>query len=415
MTRTRQTTAEPPAAAAETEQPPVEAEVADDLSAEAVLTVAVATDERPAEDVLADAEETDEPSATEAADAPGDDVGEAEVVEEADEEVVQEGASRGHRRARVLLLALLAALATLLTAFAGWYLILRKPISEFPLPLPVTAQMPGYGYSFYGALRPTGIAVKPDGSRIYATQTAGDTAVIAFDAQGNRVATFTPPETGTDHVFVYLAVNPANGDVYVTDRPAGTVYVYGEDGSYKGPLAVPASLTGWQPLGISFDLQGNLFVTDASINAVQEFTPDGNLVRTIGEAGEFSFPNSVVEDSTGRLYIADSNNGRVVVLDKDGNQIGIVRRGPSDGDVALPRGLAIDDRQRVYVVDSVDQSVKVYQAAADATSAPAFIGRFGDLGTGDGAFRYPNAVATDARGRIYVADWDNDRVQVWTY
>jgi sugar lactone lactonase YvrE len=30
-------------------------------------------------------------------------------------------------------------------------------------------------------------------------------------------------------------------------------------------------------------------------------------------------------------------------------------------------------------------------------------------------FRFPNAVATDARGRIYVADWDNNRIQVWSF
>ena len=319
------------------------------------------------------------------------------------------------RQARVLLLALLSALATTLVIFAGWYVVVRKPISEFPLPLPSTQQMPGYGYSFYGASRPTGIAVTPDGSRIYTTQTVGDTAVIAFDARGNRVATLAPPETGTDHVFVYVAVSPASGDVYVTDRPATTIYVYGADGSYKGPFGAPASLAGWQPLGLNFDAQGDLFVTDPSVNAVHEFAPDGSLVRSIGQAGQFSFPNSVVEDSTGRLYVADSNNGRIVVLDGSGAQIGVIRRGPNDGDLALPRGMALDDEQRLYVVDSVDQSVKVYQVAGEPGSPPTFVGSFGAVGTGDGDFHYPNDVATDGRGRVYVADWDNDRVQIWTY
>ena len=323
--------------------------------------------------------------------------------------------STRRRKARVMLLALLAALATMLVVFAGWYIILRKPISEFPLPLPATAQMPGYSYSLYGPMRPTGIAVTPDGSLIFVTQTTGDAAVFVLDPSGKTVATMTPPDTGTDHVFVYVAFNPTNGDVYVTDRPATSIYIYSITGEYKGTFAAPSSLAGWQPLGIGFDSAGNMFVTDPSVNAVHEFAPDGSLVRTIGQAGEFSFPNSVVEDASGRLYIADSNNGRLVVLDSNGSQIGVVRRGPSDGDVGLPRGMAIDDLQRVYVVDSVDQSVKVYQPGADPTSPPTFIGQFGDAGTGDGAFNFPNAVATDARGRVYVADWDNDRVQVWTY
>ena len=359
--------------------------------------------------VNAAAETAETAEAVEPADAAAEDA----AIEDVAAAPVEGTGSR--RKARVILVALLATFASFLVIFAGWYLIVRKPISEFPLPLPATQPMPGYGYSLYGVTRPTGIAVTADGSRIYATQTAGDTSVVAFDAQGKTVATLTPPATGTDHVFVYVAVNPINGDIYVTDRPATSIYIYGADDTYKGTFAAPDSLAGWQPLGIGFDPAGNMFVTDPSVNAVQEFAPDGSLIRTIGQPGEFSFPNGVVEDSTGRLYIADSNNGRLVVLDRAGSQIGIVRRGPSDGDVGLPRGMAIDDQQRVYVVDSVDQAVKVYQPAADPTSAPTYIGQFGDAGTGDGAFAFPNAVATDARGRVYVADWDNDRVQVWTY
>ena len=317
------------------------------------------------------------------------------------------------RRAKVALLVGLFGLAAILVAFSAWYIVYRKPVTALPIPGLAIEPMPGYGYSFYGPVRPTGIAVTADGSRIYATQSEGEAAVFVYDNRGELLATMAPPDTATDHVFVYVAVHPLTGEVYVSDRPIGAIHVYSADGDYLREFEPPASLAGWQPLGLGFDPAGHLFVTNAGIGAIHEFDAAGVLLRTIGGAGEFSFPNAAVQDSAGRIYIADSNNGRVVVLGADGAQLSVIGRGPGEGDVGLPRGMAVDDEDRVYVVDSVDHSVKVYRPADDGSLT--FVGRFGDPGIGDGNFQFPNAVATDARGRVYVADWNNNRVQVWSY
>lgn len=319
------------------------------------------------------------------------------------------------RRRRVILVALLATLAFALILFSAWYIAFRKPINALPLPLPAGDLMPAYGYSFYGPVHPMGVAVNSDGSRIYVTQTDADAQVFVFDRTGQRVATITPPNPQIDHAFVYVAVHPSTGEVYVTDRPAAAIHIYSRDGEFLRTFDPPESLAGWTPLGVGFASDGSMFVTDPSVGVVHEFDGQGNLARTVGTNNQFNFPNSVVEDAAGRLYVADSNNGRLVVLDRDGAQLAVIRRGAADGDLGLPRGMALDDAQRLYVADPMDQSIKVYQASGDPTVAPTFIGRFGDEGAGDGAFRFPNAVATDARGRVYVADWENDRVQVWTY
>jgi DNA-binding beta-propeller fold protein YncE len=354
--------------------------------------------------------------ATDDASEPAEDA--SEPAEDESEPAEDEGGAAtggGRRRARVLLVALLAALATMLVVFAGWYILVRKPISEFPLPLPNSEQMPAYDYSLYGVQRPMGIAVSPDGSRIYVTQSEGEQAVLEFDNRGNLTATMVAPDTGTDHVFVYVAIHPLTGDIYVSDRPAGALQVYSSDGTFLRTIDSPAGLDGWQPLGVAFSSDGHLLVTDAGTGQLYEFDPNGSLIRTVGQLGQFSFPNSVVVDPAGNLYVSDSNNGRLVVLDASGAQVAVLRRGPNEGDLGMPRGLAIDDQARVYVVDTTDQSVKVYRALGAAAGPPPFLGLFGSAGTGDGAFNFPNAVATDARGRVYVADWSNDRVQVWTY
>lgn len=275
--------------------------------------------------------------------------------------------------------------------------------------------MPNYSYAFYGPRKPTGIAVNPDGSRIYVTQTSGGSAIFVLDGQGQLLNTIEPPDTATDHIFVFLALDPLTGDLYTSDRPAAQVLVYDPDGNLLRTFAPPASLAGWQPLGVNFSADGHLLVTDAADNSVHEFDADGQLVRTVGTDGQFSFPNSAVIDSAGRLYVADSNNGRLFVYGRDSAPLGVIRRGPNAGDLGRPRGMAIDDQGHLYVVDNADQSVKVYQPSSDPAALPDYVGAFGTAGIGEGMFRFPNAVATDARGRLYVADWDNNRIQVWSY
>jgi DNA-binding beta-propeller fold protein YncE len=325
--------------------------------------------------------------------------------------------ARGRRR-RIALLVILGIAAIGLVLFSAWYLITRKPISELPLPGLTTEAVPTYSFSVYGMVAPTGIAVTPDGGRIYVTQTEGDPRVLVFDGKGNPIGTLDPPATtGADHVPVYIAIDPTNGDVYVSDRPTGSILVYAADGAFLRVFEPGKSLAGWQPLGLGFDPQGHLYVTDVSgpFNSIHEFDSEGALVRTIGKTGQFSFPNGIAVDAAGNLYVTDSNNGRLVVLDPLGQERAIVRRGASAGDLGLPRGTSIDDSGRVYVVDTSGQSVKLYHVIGAEAAPPAYIGQFGTLGTDDGAFQYPNGVAVDGRARVYITDWRNNRVQVWTY
>ncbi len=322
------------------------------------------------------------------------------------------------RRLLPLLLLLLLAAVVAMFLFLGWYLLYRKPISELPLPGVTVPVVPHYAYSIYDVVAPTGVAVTADGSRIYATQTEGDRLVIAFDASGKQIATLTPPDTGTaGHVPVYVAVNPVNFDVYVSDRPAEAIYVYAADGSYLRTFDPGPALSHWAPLGLAFDAAGDLFVTNvgAPYQSVVEFGPDGTVLRTFGQDGDFNFPNGVAVDADGHVYVSDSNNGRLVAFDRDGTELGVIRRGVSVGDLGLPRGAAVDDSGRIYVADVSQQGIQSYQAITAGQRQPTFIGGFGEEGTADGAFRLPNAVAVDGRARIYIADWRNNRIQVWSY
>jgi len=335
-------------------------------------------------------------------------------------EPVAAGASeeeeRRRRRKRGLLLLLLGFLAMLVTIVI-WYLIFRQPISP-PIPLIPESQIPTYATAVYGAQRPSGVAVSPSGDRIYVTQSEGSRVGLVFDAGGNKVGTMAPPEsTGTQHVPVYVAVDPLTSEVYMSDRMTGAIYVYDRDGAYQRTFTLAEPRQGWQPLGLAFDAKGNLYVTDLSgpFQKVLVIDRTATVVRRLGENDKLSFPNGVAVDGAGNVYVSDSNNGRLLVFGTDGQVRAQVGRGAGQGNLGLPRGLAMDGQGRVFVADSTGQGVFVFRSPSGDSQRLDYFGFFGGEGIADGTFEYPNSVAVDARGRVYVADTFNDRVQIWSY
>jgi DNA-binding beta-propeller fold protein YncE len=226
-----------------------------------------------------------------------------------------------------------------------------------------------------------------------------------------------PAATGTDHAPVYLAIDPLTSEVYVSDRLAGAIYIYDRDGAYKRTFTLAAPRPGWQPLGLAFDSSGNLYVTDLSgpLQKVLVIDRTAAVVRTLGDTEKLSFPNGVAVDGAGNVYVTDSNNGRLLVFGADGQVRAQVGRGSGQGNLGLPRGLGVDSSGRVFVADSTGQGVFVYRAPAGTESRLDFLGFIGGEGVSDGLFEYPNSIGIDARGRVYVADTFNDRVQVWSY
>jgi sugar lactone lactonase YvrE len=387
-------------------------------------------------------------------------------------EVAPPGSEEDEARKRRLLLVLLV-LLLLLCCCAG-YFIFRYVTKPEPLPdmLPVEVYYPP-SYKFSMPLdKPVGVAVSPDGQRIYGVESDGERLVKMFDRDGNLITSFAPPFTNqSNRKPVYVAVD-SKGRVFVSDTynnviavfdkegnfldgiigrdmtlsdvvvqhlgsklPAGTLFYYdninkrvvyqipGEDVSYIPDI----EQVDWSPLGLRFDRAGNLLVTNivAGKHSVLIF-PAADLqgswadfnpqVAEFGEEGkengQFSFPNSVVTDSAGNYYVSDSNNGRISVWTPDQQYTTFFGMGSTDQSLNLPRGMWMDAKDHLHVVDNVGQYVRVYDVSG---KEPTYLANFGDYGTSEGEFNFPNDICMDGTGRLYIADRENDRIQVWSY
>ncbi|HEY83262.1 MAG TPA: 6-bladed beta-propeller [Dehalococcoidia bacterium] len=303
--------------------------------------------------------------------------------------------------------------------------VIRRPF--FPvLPVPevwatptkpvVREGPPKYLFSIYDIQRPLGVAVDPAGQRIVVTESRGDRVTRVFDGEGNEILVLVPPGTEpAERAPTYAAIDRM-GTMYVSDRMRGTIDIYDVDGAYLGaftPRDNPEMR--WSPLGLALDASGNFYVTEVTSlkHRVMVFDASGKLKLEFGKEGngkgEFSFPNDVAVDSLGRIYVSDSNNYRVQIFDAQGQLLAELGSGAKEV-VGFPRGIAIEG-DYLYVIDTFSHLIRVY----DLEQGGRQLFTFGQRGVGNGEFNFPNDLAIDAAGRLYIADRENNRIQVWGY
>ncbi len=127
--------------------------------------------------------------------------------------------------------------------------------------------------------------------------------------------------------------------------------------------------------------------------------------------GQFQDPRGIAVDEAGNVYVADSGNHRIQVFDPGGQfitQWGNEGDGP--GQFKEPWGIAVDAKGNVYVADTWNHRVQKFDAEGNLLRQWGGYGATGD----EGLFWGPRDVAIDAAGNVYVTDTGNKRVQVFS-
>ena len=188
------------------------------------------------------------------------------------------------------------------------------------------------------------------------------------------------------------------------------------------------------PASINEDSAGNFYVADTSNNTIDKVTAAGVVTTFAGTAGLagsrdgvgtsalFNQPGGVVVDSAGNIYVADTSNATIRKITASGTVTTLAGsaavRGSQDGTgtaalFSSPVGLALDGAGNLYVADAFNATIRKITPAGVVTTLAGSAGSRGDAdGTGAAArFNFPNGVAVDAAGNVYVADTYNDTIR----
>lgn len=222
-------------------------------------------------------------------------------------------------------------------------------------------------------VKPVGITTDPRGN-IYVSDTAND-RVFVFDKDRNFVKGL-----GMKNEFKQpagIAVDPEGKRLYVVDthqhhlavldlESGEVIKTIGKRGREEGEFNFPSQMT--------VDPKGNIYVVDTMNGRVQIFDTEGRFIRAFGKLGDgpgqFARPKGIALDSEGHIYVVDSAFNNVQIFSNEGEMLmafGVF--GEGRGQQILPAGLSIDSEDKIYVVDQWNARINVYEYIGDKYKA----------------------------------------------
>jgi sugar lactone lactonase YvrE len=243
-------------------------------------------------------------------------------------------------------------------------------------------------------------------------------------------------------VALWLAAGAASAQTIST--VAGSSFEDCGNGNGDGGPATSAQMS--QPTAVATNSSGTIFIADQLCNTIRQVTTGGTISTIAGTANfsggfggdgglataaTFDALASVAVDTSGRIYVADKGNGRIRLFTPGGDISTIAGGGTQPGSdmlgdggaatgarLAFPQGVAVDSAGNVYVADTFDSLVRVFTIGGTisvAAGTPGSSGFGGDGGPATAALlSSPAGVAVDNAGHIFVADNTANVVRMFT-
>ena len=268
---------------------------------------------------------------------------------------------------------------------------------------------------FYQLVRPYGVGEDSKG-RIYIADEKV-LAVFVFNPESGEVELIKNGQQARFRLITGLVLDDAD-NLFISDSELRHVLVFDKEHRVQASISEGMS----SPAGLAVDNENRfLYVCDTDLDQVLVYDADPpyRLLRTIGKPGskhelttpgDFSRPTNAAVDEDGNLYVSDTFNDRVEIFDADGKFIReFGKAGDGPGYFARPKGIAIDRDGHIWVADAVQDRVQVF------TPEGRLLIWMGSHGLLPGQFSMVAGLTIDKQNRVITSEQYPGRVQIFRY
>jgi len=231
-----------------------------------------------------------------------------------------------------------------------------------------------------------------------------------------------------------LAID-SSGNLYIVDSvnqrvrkiSGGNIMTVAGNGTagFSGDGKAATSAEMLDPAGVALDSSGNIYIADTENHVIREVTVSNGNISTIagnntggygGDGGaatsaELEFPTGVALDASGKLYIADSGNH--LIRQVSGGTINTFAGNAPNFRLHDPESIVFDSSGNLFISEPNGYKItKFFNGVLTLVAGNGLIGFSGDNGPAvDASFDEPMGIALDANGYLYVCDTDNNRIR----
>ncbi|XP_019647870.1 PREDICTED: uncharacterized protein LOC109488153 [Branchiostoma belcheri] len=224
--------------------------------------------------------------------------------------------------------------------------------------------------------------------------------IISYGERGTEPGQFRYPRG---------VVVSSNHEIFVADRGNRRVQVHNTEGVYLRhfPTVVPGT-EDMEPHDVSLDGNGTLWIVGdgQSADHVVQYSTGGIAMTQFDLKKKDYYRGIAVDMRNSHILVTDATLDEVQVFRPDGSLVRRFRH--PEREMQIPRYITVDREGNCLVSDWVTHSIFMFDESGK------FLLKFGGEGSGEGQLMNPRGICTDSLGHIIVADYGNRRIQMFT-
>jgi DNA-binding beta-propeller fold protein YncE len=258
------------------------------------------------------------------------------------------------------------------------------------------------------------VDIGPDGT-IYAVDWFNH-RIQTFDSSGNFVSEFGGYSSKPGSlIFPRDVLVSADGSkLIVTDSENNRIDVFTTAGVFVQSVKPPTGSTPLlRPHQTAVAADGTYWIADTLNNRIVHLATNGTVLHSWNNGGNIKSPQGIALDADGNVYVSNTTKSKVEKYDQNGTLLDTLAT-PGGGvtNVRKPAGLRIAGDgadARIWIADLDNDRVLILELDGDADTS------FGTFGSGDGQFSMTRDIALGPNRTAAVADFANNRISLWTY